>query len=47
MKQHLSSKGIPFRINQVPNSRRWQIFLDDPNNVMIELNFDVAKETTG
>jgi catechol 2,3-dioxygenase-like lactoylglutathione lyase family enzyme len=45
MKQHLTSKGIPFRVNQVPNSRRWQIFLDDPNNVVIELNFDVAKET--
>jgi catechol 2,3-dioxygenase-like lactoylglutathione lyase family enzyme len=47
MKQHLSSKGIQFRVNQVPNSRRWQIFLDDPNNVVIELNFDVAKETAG
>ena len=29
---------------EVPNSRRWQIFLTDPNNVMIELNFDVANE---
>jgi catechol 2,3-dioxygenase-like lactoylglutathione lyase family enzyme len=45
MKQHLSSKGVTFRVNQVPNSRRWQIFLDDPNNVVIELNFDVANET--
>src|SRR5262245_50829806 len=46
MKQHLSSKGIPFRVNQVPNSRRWQIFLDDPNNVVLELNFAVAKVTS-
>ena len=45
MKQHLAAKGVPFRINQVPNSRRWQIFLDDPNHVLIELNFDVANET--
>jgi hypothetical protein len=44
IKQHLTGKGVPFRVNQVPNSRRWQIFLTDPNNVMIELNFDVAKE---
>jgi catechol 2,3-dioxygenase-like lactoylglutathione lyase family enzyme len=44
IKQHLTTKGVPFRVNQVPNSRRWQIFLTDPNNVMIELNFDVAKE---
>ena len=44
IKQHLSGKGVSFRVNQVPNSRRWQIFLTDPNNVMIELNFDVANE---
>lgn len=45
MKQHLTGKGIPFRVNQVPNSQRWQIFLLDPNNVEIELNFAVANET--
>ena len=35
---------MPFRVNEVPNSSRWQIFLTDPNNVLIELNFDVANE---
>jgi catechol 2,3-dioxygenase-like lactoylglutathione lyase family enzyme len=45
MKQHLSRKGVPFRANEVPNSTRRQIFVTDPNNVLIELNFDVAKET--
>jgi catechol 2,3-dioxygenase-like lactoylglutathione lyase family enzyme len=45
MRRHLTEKGVPFRINQVPNSRRWQIFVNDPNNVLIELNFDVGKET--
>ena len=44
-KRHLEHKGISFRINQVPNSRRWQIFVRDPNNVLIELNFDVAYES--
>ena len=44
-KQHLTDKGVQFRINQVPNSRRWQIFLRDSNNVLIELNFDVANES--
>ena len=39
MKQHLASKGVPFRVNQVPNSRRWQIFLDDPNNVRDRAQF--------
>jgi catechol 2,3-dioxygenase-like lactoylglutathione lyase family enzyme len=45
MKQHLEQKGVEFRVNVVPNSTRRQIFVNDPNNVLIELNFDVAKET--
>jgi len=45
IKQHLTHKGVSFRVNEVPNSSRRQIFLTDPNNVLIELNFDVAKET--
>ena len=44
MKQHLAGKDIPFRINVVPGSSRRQIFLTDPNNVLIELNFDIASE---
>ena len=32
------------RVNQVPNSTRWQIFLRDPNNVEIELNFETKNE---
>src|SRR6516162_8047990 len=46
IKQHLARKGVPFRVNEVPNSSRRQIFVTDPNNVLIELNFDVAKETS-
>src|SRR5713101_5698551 len=38
MKQHLTGKGVLYRVNQTPNSTRWQIFLRDPNNVEIELN---------
>ena len=45
MKLHLARKGVPFLANEVPNSTRRQIFVTDPNNVLIELNFDVAKET--
>ena len=43
MKQHLAHKGVSFRVNVVPNSSRRQIFLTDPNNVLIELNYDVGK----
>ena len=41
---HLSEKGVPYHVNQVPNSARWQIFLRDPNNVEIELNFESKNE---
>ena len=44
MKRHLAQKGVGFRVNEVPNSTRRQIFLTDPNNVLIELNYDVGKE---
>jgi catechol 2,3-dioxygenase-like lactoylglutathione lyase family enzyme len=45
MKQHLAGKGVAFRVNDVPNSTRKQIFLRDPNNVEIELNFETKNET--
>jgi len=44
MKKHLTGKGVTFRINQVPNSTRWQLFFHDPNNVEIELNFETKNE---
>jgi len=44
MKQHLTGKGVPYRVNQVPNRTRWQIFVRDPNNVEIELNFETKNE---
>jgi catechol 2,3-dioxygenase-like lactoylglutathione lyase family enzyme len=47
MKQLLAQKGVQFRVNVVPNSTRRQIFLTDPNNVLLELNFDVAAEQAG
>ena len=39
MKQHLTGRGVPYRVNLVPNSTRCQIFLRDPNNVEIEAQF--------
>jgi hypothetical protein len=44
IRKHLTGKGIPHRVNQVPNSPRWQIFFRDPNNVEIELNFETRNE---
>jgi catechol 2,3-dioxygenase-like lactoylglutathione lyase family enzyme len=45
MKQRLQSKGVVFESREVPGGDLWQIFITDPNGVMIELNYDTAKET--
>ena len=47
MKQRLESKKMPYDARQVPGGDLWQIFVDDPNGVMIELNYEAAKERTG
>jgi catechol 2,3-dioxygenase-like lactoylglutathione lyase family enzyme len=44
MKQRLQSKGMAFEDRQVPGGALWQIFVTDPNGVMIELNYEAAKE---
>jgi catechol 2,3-dioxygenase-like lactoylglutathione lyase family enzyme len=44
MKQRLKSRGMPFDARQVPGGDLWQIFVNDPNGVMIELNYEAAKE---
>ena len=44
MKTRLAGRGVNYRVNEVPNSTRRQIFLRDPNNVEIELNFDTKNE---
>ena len=44
MARRLSSKGMAFDSRQVPGGDLWQIFVHDPNGVMIELNYEAAKE---
>ena len=44
MKQRLSANGMKFDSRQVPGGDLWQIFVHDPNGVMIELNYEAAKE---
>jgi catechol 2,3-dioxygenase-like lactoylglutathione lyase family enzyme len=44
MKQRLKSKGLPFDVREVPGVDVWQIFVTDPNGVLIELNYETAKE---
>ena len=44
MKQRLTARGMKFEARQVPGGDLWQIFVHDPNGVMIELNYEAAKE---
>jgi catechol 2,3-dioxygenase-like lactoylglutathione lyase family enzyme len=44
MKQRLGRTGMPFDARQVPGGELWQIFVQDPNGVMIELNYEAASE---
>src|SRR3569833_4646279 len=44
MQERLSKSGFDFRTQAVPGNELWQIFLTDPNGVVIELFFVVAKE---
>ena len=44
MKRRLQSKGMKFDVRQVPGGDLWQIFVNDPNGVMIELNYEAARE---
>ena len=44
MKQRLKSKGLPFDVREVPGVAVWQIFVTDPNGVLIELNYETARE---
>jgi catechol 2,3-dioxygenase-like lactoylglutathione lyase family enzyme len=44
MKARLAQKNMPFDARQVPGGELWQIFVRDPNGVLIELNYEAAKE---
>ncbi len=44
MKQRLQSRSMAFNSRQVPGGELWQIFVNDPNGVMIELNYEAARE---
>ena len=44
MKRRLTSKNLPFDVREVPGVAVWQIFVTDPNGVMLELNYEMANE---
>lgn len=44
MKQRLADKGVWYETSEVPGGALWQIFVRDPNGIVIELNYDTAAE---
>lgn len=44
MREHLRSLGVAARERTVPDLGLHQVFLDDPNGVVIELNYPAAEE---
>ncbi len=44
MKKHLSEHGYEFEARAVPGGELLQIFVTDPNGVLIELNYETKNE---
>ena len=44
MKRRLAAKGVWYETSEVPGGALWQIFVRDPNGIVIELNYDTAAE---
>jgi catechol 2,3-dioxygenase-like lactoylglutathione lyase family enzyme len=44
MKEKLAAKGVWYETSEVPGGTLWQIFVRDPNGIVIELNYDTAAE---
>ena len=42
MRQQLAASGMAFRERVVPGGRRAQLFVHDPEGVLVEINFDAA-----
>ena len=42
MKERLRGTGVDFDSREVPGGEVWQIFIHDPNGVMIELNYETC-----
>ena len=43
-KRTFEAEGVDWRQFSIPSANLWQLFVHDPNGVLIELNFDVAGE---
>lgn len=47
MRRTLRDQALDWRENDIPSAGLWQLFVHDPNGVLIELNFPIAEEPDG
>lgn len=47
MKARLKEFGLPVSENDIPVPGIWQLFVQDPNGLTIEMNFDTGQEPEG
>lgn len=47
MRRVIRDQKLDWRENDIPSAGLWQIFVHDPNRVLIELNFPTAQEPKG
>lgn len=44
MRRLLTDKGLDWRQMDIPSFSLWQLFVHDPNGILVELNFDATRE---
>ena len=47
MRSQLDERGLDWRQMDIPAFDIWQLFVHDPNGVLVELNFDATREPAG
>ncbi len=45
MRDTIANAGLDWRENDIPTAKLWQLFVHDPNGVLIELNFPTDGES--
>ena len=47
MRDTIQRAGLEWRENDIPTANLWQLFVHDPNGVLVELNFPIDQEAEG
>ena len=47
MRKTIEERNLNWRQFDIPSFNLWQLFVHDPNGVLVELNFDTTQEPDG